>query len=124
MKEVKLDFKSLIELIRAYPTERACLNHLEDIRWPTGAISPYSKTQDVEHLGYGEYICNKTGKVFTVRTNTLFDKSTIELPVWFAAIWLVTNHKNVDLKIYLGVDARQEKQLLTRIGKCFNPKGK
>ena len=47
----------------------------------------------VYKLKNGDYRCKNTGKNFTVKTGTMFEKTKIDLQRWFVAIWLVINHK-------------------------------
>ncbi len=80
-------------LYELFPTEEACIKHLEAINWHGKPVSPFDKTSKVYKLGNGEYRCKNTGKNFTVRTDTMFEKTKISLRKWFVAIWQVTNHK-------------------------------
>ena len=89
----KLNVKSIMALYELFPTEEACIKHLEAINWHDKPVSPFDKTSRVYKLKSGKYRCKNTGKNFTVRTGTMFEKTKISLRKWFIAIWLVTNHK-------------------------------
>lgn len=86
----KLNAKSIMALYELFPTEEACIKHLEAINWHGKPVSPFDKTSKVYKLKSGKYRCKNTGKNFTVRTGTMFEKTKISLRKWFIAIWLVT----------------------------------
>lgn len=89
----KLNVSSLMALYELFPTEEACIKHLEAINWHGKPVSPFDKTSKVYKLGNGQYRCKNTGKNFNVRTLTIFAQTRVSLRKWFTAIWIVTNHK-------------------------------
>ena len=84
---------SIPALYKQFPNEEACIKYLEDFNWHGKPISPFDKTSKVYKLKNGNYRCKNTGKNFTVKTGTMFEKTKIDLQRWFVAIWLVINHK-------------------------------
>lgn len=90
----KLNVSSLMALYELFPTEEACIKHLEAINWHGKPVSPFDKTSKVYKLRSGKYRCKNTGQNFTVRTGTMFEKTKISLRKWFTAIWIVTNDKS------------------------------
>ncbi|MDB5263538.1 MAG: family transposase, partial [Adhaeribacter sp.] len=34
-------FKSILDLIKAFPDEQACIDHLENLRWNGVVVSPF-----------------------------------------------------------------------------------
>lgn len=93
---INQDFKSISELILAFPTEMSCRKHLEDLRWNGTIISPFDSNSKVYVCKQNQYRCSNTKKYFNVKTNTLFHNSNLSLQKWFIAIWLVTtNQKNI-----------------------------
>lgn len=84
---------SIPALYKQFPNEEACIKHLEAINWHGKPISPFDKMSKVYKLKNGDYRCKNTGKNFTVKTGTMFEKTKIDLQRWFVAIWLVVNHK-------------------------------
>ena len=84
---------SIPALYKQFPNEEACIKHLEAIYWHGKPVSPFEKTSKVYKLKNGDYRCKKTGKNFTVKTGTMFEKTKIDLQRWFVAIWIVVNHK-------------------------------
>lgn len=120
---INVEFKSVIELIKAFPDEQTCINHLEQLRWNGNVISPFDATSKVYVCKGNKYKCKNTGKYFNVRTATLFDNTKIELQKWFLAIYIVTAHKKGISSLQLGrdIDVTQKTAwfMLQRIRNCF-----
>lgn len=120
---INKDFKSVLELIKAFPDEQTCINHLEQLRWNGNVISPFDATSIVYKCAGNKYKCKNTGKYFNVRTATLFDNTKIELQKWFLAIYIVTAHKKGISSLQLGrdIDVTQKTAwfMLQRIRNCF-----
>jgi transposase-like protein len=117
------DFNSIIDLLKTFPTEQSCINHLEELRWNGYVVSPFDATSKVYKCRGNKYRCRNTGKYFNVRTNTLFDNTKVELQKWFLAIWLVTSHKkgisSVQLSKDIDVTQKTAWFILKRIRNCF-----
>ena len=117
------DFNSLIDIVKAFPTEEHCIAHLEQLRWNGVVVSPFDSSSKVYKCKGNRYRCKNTGKYFNVRTNTLFDNTKIELIKWLMAIWLVTSHKKGISSLQLGrdIDVTQKTAwfMLQRLRKCF-----
>lgn len=120
---INQEFNSIIELLEAFPTEQACIDHLEILRWNDFVISPFESTSKVYKCKDNKYRCKNTGRYFNVKTNTLFDNTKISLRKWFLAIWLVTSHKkgisSVQLSKDIDVTQKTGWFMLQRIRKCF-----
>ena len=86
-------FNSIIDLLKAFPTEEDCVNHLEKLRWNGYVISPFDNTSKVYKCSNNKYKCKNTGKYFNVRTNTVFDNTKIPLQKWFLALYVFSSHK-------------------------------
>jgi len=117
------EVKSVLDLIKAFPSEQSCIDHLEILRWNGDVVSPFDATSKVYKCKGNKYRCKNTGKYFNVRTNTIFDNTKIELQKWFLAIWIVTSHKKGISSLQLGrdLDITQKSAwfMLQRIRKCF-----
>jgi len=87
------EFKSIFDLIKAFPDEQSCITHLENLRWNGNVTSPFDETSKVYKCAGNKYKCKNTGKYFNVRTNTIFDNSKIPLQKWFLAIYVFSSHK-------------------------------
>lgn len=117
------EVKSVIELLKAFPTEQDCINHLEILRWNGNVISPFDETSKVYKCKGNKYRCKETSKYFNVRTNTIFDNTKMPLQKWFLAIWIVTSHKKgiSSLQLSRDLDITQKSAwfMLQRIRQCF-----
>jgi transposase-like protein len=88
------NFKSLVALLEAFPNEKACVAHLEAIRWRDGAFCPHCGCRKVYHFKDGiNHKCAECRKRFSVKVGTIFEDSKISLQKWFMAIYLITAHK-------------------------------
>lgn len=120
---INKDFNSIIELVKTFPDEQSCINHLEEIRWANGVISPFDSSSKIYKCKDNKYRCKNTGKYFNVKTNTLFDNTKIALQKWFLAIWLVTSYKKdiSSLQLSKDIDVSQKTAwfMLQKIKACF-----
>lgn len=120
---LNIEFKSVRELIKAFPDEQTCINHLEQLRWNGNVVSPFDETSKVYNCAGNKYKCRNTGKYFNVRTATLFDNTKVELQTWFIAIYLITGHKKGISSLQLGRDLNVTQKtawfMLQRIRNCF-----
>jgi transposase-like protein len=120
---VNIQFNSILDLIKEFPNEQTCVEHLEQLRWNGVVISPFDETSKVYVCKGNKYKCKNTGKYFNVRTGTIFDNTKIDLQKWFLSIWLVTSHKKGISSLQLGrdIDVTQKTAwfMLQRIRNCF-----
>ncbi|WP_299319347.1 IS1595 family transposase [uncultured Maribacter sp.] len=120
---INQDFNSIIDLIKAFPTQQSCIDHLEQLRWNGNVVSPFDAESKVYNCKGNKYKCKNTGKYFNVKTNTIFDNTKIELQKWFLGIWLVTSHKKGISSLQLGRDLNITQKsawfMLSRIRQCF-----
>lgn len=120
---INQDFISILDLIKAFPNEQTCIDHLENLRWNGNVVSPFDATSKVYKCKDNKYRCKNTGKYFNVKTDTLFDNTKIELQKWFLAIWIVTSHKKGISSLQLGRDLNITQKsawfMLQRIRNCF-----
>lgn len=120
---INTDFKSILELVQAFPDEQTCINHLEELRWNGNVVSPFDPSSIVYKCKGNKYKCKNTGKYFNVRTSTLFDNTKIELRKWFMAIYIVTAHKkgisSLQLSRDLHITQKSSWFMLQRIRNCF-----
>lgn len=89
------NYKSLYDLFEAFPDEEACVNHLEQLRWPGGVICPLcgSSRKIYKVTRSHGYKCGDCEKQFSVRKGTIFEESRLPLRKWFAAAWLLTSNR-------------------------------
>ena len=82
---IRIDYRSVLEIIRDFPDEQSCIEYLEETRWEGNPVSPFDPTSKVYKCKGNRYYCKNTGKYFNVRTGTLFDGTKIPLQKWFIA---------------------------------------
>ena len=120
---IDTNFKSIIDLLKAFPDEQTCINHLEQLRWNGDVVSPFDETSIVYKCKDNKYRCKNTGKYFNVKTNTIFDNTKLPLQKWFLAIYIVTSHKKgiSSLQLSRDIDITQKSAwfMLQRIRNCF-----
>ena len=117
------EFRSIFDLLEAFPTETSCIRYLEQLRWPSGPVSPYDPASVVYNRGDGLYRCKTTGKNFNVRIGTIFEGSKIPLRKWFIAIYLIASSKkgisSTLLAEYINVTQKTAWFMNHRIRVCF-----
>lgn len=90
-------FRSLPEVIKHFNNDQICRAYLEEQLWEGKPVCPHCGTATVYRLHDGKtFKCgNKKGcdKKFTVTTGTMYENTKLPLSTWFAAVWLITNHK-------------------------------
>jgi len=86
-------FKSILDLLKAFPTEQSCIDHLTNIRWNGNVISPFDETSKVYKCAGNKYKCVNTGKYFNVRTASIFEDTKMPLQKWFMALYIFSSHK-------------------------------
>lgn len=117
------EVKSVFDLLKAFPDEQSCIDHLEIIRWNGNVVSPFDAASKVWKCKGNKYQCKNTGKYFNVKTDTLFDNTKMPLQKWFLAIFIITSHKKGISSLQLGrdLDITQKSAwfMLQRIRACF-----
>lgn len=117
------DFNSIVEVMSVFSSEEKCISHLEELYWQGQPVSPFDEKSKVYKCKNGKYRCKNTGKYFSVKTGTLFDNTKLGLPLWFCAIYLVTNHKkgvsSSQLARDLNITQKSAWFMLMRIRKCL-----
>jgi len=86
-------FSSIFDLLKAFPDEKTCINHLENIRWGGIVVSPFDETSKVYKCAGNKYKCKNTGKYFNVKVGTIFEDTKIPLQKWFMALYVFSSHK-------------------------------
>jgi transposase-like protein len=94
-KTTEKTYKNLLDVMENFPTEKQCVEHLENLRWPKGIICPCcGSNRKIYNLTRGDgYKCADCQKNFSVRKGTIFEESRLPLRKWFAAAWLITSHR-------------------------------
>lgn len=120
---VNQDFNTILDLLKAFPDEQSCIDHLTELRWNGNVVSPFDPDSKVYTCKNNRYRCKNTRKYFNVKTATLFDNTKVPLRKWFLAIWLITSHKkgisSVQLATDLGVTQKTAWFMNHRIRNCY-----
>lgn len=115
-----MNFKSLPKLLDYFREESTCIEYYEKIRWKGNPTCPHCGSDKPYKTNRG-YKCsnNDCYKKFTVKVGTIFQNSKIPMRIWFAAIFLATNHKkgisSVQLALDLGITQKSAWFVLHRI---------
>jgi hypothetical protein len=59
-KEVKSD----LNLIKAFPDQQSCIDHLEVLRWNGNVVNPFNITSKEHNCKCNNYVCKSTEKYF------------------------------------------------------------
>jgi transposase-like protein len=89
---------STYELMQMFPTQESAREYLESRMWPEGPRCPFCASDRITTRKGGYYRCNTCdeGENFTVRTNTVMERSKIPLNKWVYAMYLlVTARKGI-----------------------------
>jgi len=118
------DFKSLVEVIQEFSTERKCIAHLEELYWNGVPVSPFAEGAKVYKSKNSKYyLCSVTKKKFTVLSGTMFQGTKISLPIWFCAVYLISSLKkgisSAQLARDLNISQKSAWYLSMRIKNCL-----
>ena len=87
-------FNNLQDFDKAFPDEKACVDHFRAVRWPDGLSCVHcGSLERVYTLANGTHKCGDCRKKFTVRNGSIFEDSKLALRLWFKAVFLMTSHK-------------------------------
>lgn len=95
MIELYYNGMTLLDMIKRFPNEEACVAYLEKVRWPKSKpICPYCGHVSSEQKRHdGRYMCGSCNKPFRVTVGTIFHKTRVPLQKWFLFIVLMLNAK-------------------------------
>ena len=99
---------NLIDVFKRFPTQQACIDYLEQIRWPMQAFCPSCNSERVarkaEKERVGRWNCHECTNSFNVLSGTIFQGTHIDLQKWFLAIALMADAKKSLSSYQLGRD--------------------
>ncbi|WP_350124051.1 IS1595 family transposase [Imperialibacter sp.] len=122
-----MDFESLSQLLDYFKEEETCIEYYRNIRWPGKFVCPHCGAEDPYVTKRG-FKCSNSEcyRKFSVRVGTFFESSKIPLRIWFAAIWLATNHKkgisSIQLSLNLGIAQKTAWFVLHRVREMLKDK--
>ena len=126
-------FNSFAKMLEVLPTDEACRNYLEQIRWNGTPTCPHCATVDnnayrlkTKGIFKGMYKCRSCQQRFTVTVKTMFEDSHLPLRKWFIAIYIFSSHKkgisSHQLAKDLGITQKSAWFMLGRIREAFRVK--
>jgi transposase-like protein len=77
-----------------FADDGACLDYLEQLRWPDGFVCPACGARDAWRLAGRMWMCAQCGRKTSVTAGTIFHRSRTPMSTWFAAVWFCTSQKN------------------------------
>ncbi|WP_420239931.1 IS1595 family transposase [Telmatobacter bradus] len=90
----KLDYPGTWQQFRAwFSDEQACIDYLEQLRWPDGFRCPKCASGKGWRLPDGRWGCAGCARKVSVTAGTIFDRSRVPLADWFTTVWFMTNQK-------------------------------
>lgn len=103
--------ETLQEFDEWFPTEQACLDYLEKLRWPDGFVCPVCNGRKAWQMKTGLFRCSVCKHKVSLVAGTIFQGTRKPLRLWFQAIWYVTSQKfggsALGLKRVLGLKSYQ-----------------
>ncbi len=119
---------SVVEIMRIFPDNDACIKWLEEVRWENKPTCPHCGEQEKVSQPKSKphtYWCKPCRKNFTVTTGTILHSTKTPLPNWVYAIYTVmTARKSVSamqMSKEIGVQYRTAWYMLHRIREaCAN----
>lgn len=109
-------------------TNHQARQYLEKLRWPTGAVCPRCKKQEVVSVSGardGLYNCRRCRRQFTVTVGTIFEGSHIPIAKWVQAFHLVCSSKKgmstLQLSRMLGITYKSAWHMAHRIRYVMRP---
>jgi transposase-like protein len=85
--------RTLAEFEARFSTEEACWQYLADVRWPLGFVCPRCGGAAGWLTGRSLWHCRQCSAQVSVTSGTLFHRARKPLPLWFRAMWHITNQK-------------------------------
>ena len=117
-------YNNVLGLLKAFPDEAACADHLAALRWPDGITCPLcGSTRHFTRLSRpGKYKCGDCTKQFSVRKGTVYEESRLPLQKWFLAAFLMTTSRkgisSLQLSREIGVTQKTAWFVLGRLRKA------
>ena len=113
---------SLLDLLKRFPTEQSCINHLAKIRWPDGVECPACQSRKI-YTCKKRFRCGDCKRNFSVRVGTIYEGSPLPLRKWFAAMWLLSSSpkgiSSCQLAREIGVTQKTAWFMLSRLRKMI-----
>ena len=90
--------KTLQQAIQYFSDEQVCIDAVAAMRWPNGPRCPDCPRRDAMNPYYlktqKRWKCRTCRRQFSVKINTIFEDSPIQLQKWLPALWMLISCKN------------------------------
>lgn len=111
---------STFEFFEKFPSEQVAIDYFESRRWPDGVHCPYCKSgRTSRQRDYRYHQCKDCRKKFTVRTDTIFERSHVPLKKWLYAMYLLQTARkgisSLQLSKELGITQKSSWFVLHRL---------
>ncbi len=85
--------RNMIEFMRMFATEEACMEYLSHVRWPEGFVCPACGGGTGWPTARGTIFCGRCQRQTSLTAGTILHKTRQPLLAWFLAMWLVCTQK-------------------------------
>ena len=111
---------NLITVFQKFPTQQACIDHLENARWGDSPVCPFCGSDSVarkrENQRVGRWNCHKCHNSYNVLTGTIFKGTRVPLQKWFLGIAIILNAKKNVSSLQLARDLELTPPTAWRMG--------
>ena len=96
MKRKKAKVLSSYEFMQKFNTEKKAIEFFEKERWPNEVICPSCNSKRIAKRKFPYHRCKDCMDNFTVRSNSIFNRSKIKIQKWLYTIYLLqTSRKGI-----------------------------
>ncbi|OHB65676.1 MAG: hypothetical protein A2V70_20265 [Planctomycetes bacterium RBG_13_63_9] len=88
--------RTLQEFDEWFPSQAACVEYLERIRWSDGFRCPICGGKSAWRTARGQSRCSTCQRQTSPTAGTIFEGTRKPLRTWFQAMWYVTSQKHLD----------------------------
>jgi len=111
---------STFEFFERFPDEDSAIYYLEELRWEDSVYCPYCDSEEITELKQFPYfLCKDCRGKFTVRTDSIFERSHVPLHKWLYAMYLLQTARkgisSLQLSKELGITQKSAWFLLHRL---------
>jgi transposase-like protein len=87
-----MDNTALRNFYKQFPSDQACMDYIEMVRWPEGIVCPHcGHTRTYKFKNGVLFKCADCKKQFTAKADTIFSDSHVPLQDWFMTIYMLTS---------------------------------
>jgi transposase-like protein len=87
--------KTLLQAVTYFAVQANCIEFVKNLCWTNGTVEcPRCGSQKVTLLSTRELWQCECRKQFSIKYNTIFEKSPLPLSKWLPCLWLIANAKN------------------------------